>query len=551
MVERKNLVTIFVSVLIILGIIFFISFSDEFKHALQGAAFGSEPLDPCAEVCFSPYENDDGGMADDDGDGHEQDWLFAGHCSRLQPWFCPSNPEDGECGILIENCDRCGCLHSGYVCNIENKCSHYCSGHWDCDADEICIDVNWELVNILEEDRTGCYADGYGNGDSCGMCRESTNDDGFCASEYLEEYGHLPSGDWETCLMDVADCGGKEEWEGGCPVETECLPMEDDPNYGECSFLYAEDLCTDGTPFGECSDLDAGGYGPPMYCNPDTGLIIPMCAGADEIMYNEDDCGCPEPDGDIVYVCTEPDPDMGLINWECEGTNYEVGQKPLLCGNGYCDEDSEEPWFAENCENCPEDCCPTGPADDDDDDGPYSAGEVNYCTQVGGVCAESCDSDYYILEDTEDYSDLHEACRDKDEDYVCCYPYANDELNDCEYYGGECKEECSGDYYHSEVPYLDDECLFYSDSESLCCLKYEDTSGNEGDSESGEEDASLWENLFGSPETNEDDPNYDEAAYIHLGENISLHRNYVFVGVIIIIVLAFAITVYYPKFKKK
>ena len=470
MVERKNLVTIFVSVLIILGIIFFISFSDEFKHALQGAAFGSEPLDPCAEVCFSPYENDDGGMADDDGDGHEQDWLFAGHCSRLQPWFCPSNPEDGECGILIENCDRCGCLHSGYVCNIENKCSHYCSGHWDCDADEICIDVNWELVNILEEDRTGCYADGYGNGDSCGMCRESTNDDGFCASEYLEEYGHLPSGDWETCLMDVADCGGKEEWEGGCPVETECLPMEDDPNYGGCSFLYAEDPCTDGTPFGECSDAL------PLYCDI-AGNLIDGCQT----------CGCPSE----TLVCL----DSGS--------------------------------------------CTTSGGDD-----PVPI--TDYCTQVGGVCAESCDSDYYILEDTEDYSDLHEACRDKDEDYVCCYPYANDELNDCEYYGGECKEECSGDYYHSEVPYLDDECLFYSDSESLCCLKYDVGPQNSGEKDTEE---NTWEKIFGSPDT--DREGYNKENYIHLGENISLHRNYAFGFGASLVIILFVITVYYPKFKKK
>jgi len=462
MVERKNLVTIFVSVLIILGIIFFISFSDEFKHALQGAAFGSEPLDPCAEVCFSPYENDDGGMADDDGDGHEQDWLFAGHCSRLQPWFCPSNPEDGECGILIENCDRCGCLHSGYVCNIENKCSHYCSGHWDCDADEICIDVNWELVNILEEDRTGCYADGYGNGDSCGMCRESSGD-GYCLIEDLSDFGY--NGGVETCQDNYDDCVDFPT--SDCLEEDNlvCGP------FGICDDASPiEDICADGTLYGDCSDTS------PQYCDED-GNLLNDCQT----------CGCPSE----TLVC--------LDSGSCTTSG---GEDPVPI--------------------------------------------TDYCTQAGGVCAESCDSDYYVLEDTEDYSDLHEACRDKDEDYVCCYPYANDELNDCEYYGGSCQEECSGDYYHSEVPYLDDECSFYSDSESLCCLKYDVGPQNSGEKDTEE---NTWEKIFGSPDTDSED--YNKENYIHLGENISLHRNYAFGFGAALVIILFVITVYYPKFKNK
>ena len=464
MVRGENLLAILITVLVILGIMYLLSFSEEFKYAIQGAAFEEQPIDPCGDICSSPYEHggDDGIAGGDEGDG--QDWLFPGMCSRMEPWYCPSIPEDGEeCGVLVENCERCGCpMPTGYVCNIENRCSNYCSGHWDCDTGEICVDKDWEIVNIFEDDRTGCYVEDYGAGDSCGTCRVSDGD-GYCLTEDLSEYGF--EGEIENCVDNVDDCEGKQ---ADCEDGQECNRDPWNPDFGMCGGHAGG--CTDGTAPGECSNV------PPLYCNND-GELINNCQ----------ECGC----SSGAYVCN----DEGVCT--------------LL-------------------------------------NGPDPNPIEDYCAQVGGICAKTCDSDYYVLEDTDEYHDLHKSCEDKNDDYVCCYPYANDDLNDCEHYGGLCQVDCSGDYYHAEVPYLDDECVFYSGEGNVCCLEYPP---GEIPQNSGSEETSPWEKIFGAADPTSED--YNENDYIRLGESISLNRNYAFGFGVILVVLAFVITAYYPKFKKK
>ena len=464
MVKRKNLVAILVSVLIILGIIFLVSFPTEFKSIIQGALINREPSEPCGGYCPSSYEGDEGGGMAGGGDGGEiAEWVWAGMCSNMEPWYCPLSGEEGECGVLIEDCTHCGCpMPTGYICNIEKKCSNYCSGHWDCDAGEICVDKDWELVNIFDDGRVGCYWEGYVEGDSCGMCRVSDGD-GYCLTEDLSVFGF--EGEIETCQSNPDDCEGEQ---ADCEDGQECNRDPWNPDFGMCGDHAGG--CTDGTAPGECSDSL------PQYCNND-GELIDNCQ----------ECGCISG----AYVC-----------------NDEGGCTTLS------------------------------------DPGPTPI--ENYCAQVGGICAETCDADYYVLEDTDEYLDLHESCTDKNDDYICCYPYANDELNDCEYYGGLCQEGCSGDYYHAEVPYLDDECVFYSGEGNICCLEY---LPGEDPQNSGSEETSPWEKIFGAPDTDSED--YNEEDYIKLGESISLNRNFAFGFGVILVVLAFVITAYYPKFKKK
>ena len=518
MVKKRNLITILIVVLVALGIMLLLTYTDEVKQIVVGLA-GPLPMTSCMDDC--------------------SDGTSPGDCSYDVPFYCLGQaPTVEECG-LVQDCSECGCWPPDYVCNSEKgTCSppggtpgdddeEFCDSHWECTCNKVCENPLGELLNFEENPAGSCDE----LGTDCGECVWADEDDGHCAVESLEDYGFsLCIGqEWETCQDNVLVC----QWQqADCPDGQICDVDPWNSEVGMC-IPYSEGGCEDGTPIDSCSFATPG-----YYCelgdNSDP-VLVQDCSGGDGIIDNGNDCVC---GGEESYCVLIFNSDLGRNAGYCAGELENTN----ICGDGECWEGHEV------CETCPEDCCPSVPINTGDDD-PYSAasGGTDYCEKVGGVCAETCDADYYVLEDTDEYLDLHESCTDKNDDYVCCYPYANDELNDCEYYGGLCQEDCSGDYYHADVPYLDDECVFYSGEGNVCCLAYEDSSVEE----TGEEDATLWENLFGSPNAEEGDPNYDADDYIHLGETVSLHRNYVFVGAIVIIILAFVITAYYPKFKKK
>jgi len=414
-----------------------------------------------------------------------------------QPLYCdqyePIGGGDLQCQIIY-NCGECGCPE-GKECYPDGRClnpgttvvndegdTKYCDSHFECKSGELCVNSAGDLLNLDEDPSGSC--DGYSL--TCGACKISRDGDGHCASNGLS--GYEPSGSYETCEDNLKDCEGLIGLWGGCSEGQICEENLFFPGVGICSPYLEQDICSDGTSLDTCSIVTQG-----FYCSA-TGELIEDCSGGDGIINNGNDCSCGN-----GLTCQNAGTDVAPA-WECLANTQN--------------------------ENVDTDI-PLGQEED---------GFVNYCSQVGGQCQESCTGDYYELNHTNEYNPLHQACMNKyTEDHVCCYPYSNAEVNDCAYYGGSCMSECSGDYYSAEVDYLDNECEYYEGSGSVCCLEYA-TETNEGSTQ-GQAQTSFWDNLFGSPE-NED---YNPDEYIKLGENVSLNRNIVFAVIIIVAVAAFAI----------
>ena len=176
----------------------------------------------------------------------------------------------------------------------------------------------------------------------------------------------------------------------------------------------------------------------------------------------------------------------------------------------------------------------------------YSPEKIeNYCEYVGGLCEKGCNKNYYELIGKE-YSDLTNDCKQIDNSYKCCYPYSNDNVNDCEYYNGTCLSECGENYYYASIPYLDDECGFYANEGDKCCIQY---GGGETSVsiETGKEEKSSWTNvLFGG---NEEMMNGENKA--RFSEYISLNRDIVFVGILIFMIVVGSIISFSLHFRGK
>ena len=125
MVEKRNLVFILIVVAVVLGIMFLLSSSNEFRQIVQGLA-PSDPADVCSEYCSGE--------------------IAPGGCVlESPPVGCPYSDAEGTCGILTEICGTCGCVVG--ECQPDGTCSSnsantdggddddsnsLCSSHWDC-----------------------------------------------------------------------------------------------------------------------------------------------------------------------------------------------------------------------------------------------------------------------------------------------------------------------------------------------------------------------------------------------------------------------------------
>lgn len=177
----------------------------------------------------------------------------------------------------------------------------------------------------------------------------------------------------------------------------------------------------------------------------------------------------------------------------------------------------------------------------------------NYCEYYGGSCLQDCGTNYYELIGKE-YSDLVSDCKRENKESKCCYPYSNDEINDCEYYGGTCLASCSEGYVSADVEYLDDECDYYTNRNYVCCVEYieevsQSDSSISSDMESESESDSLMDILFGTKEIGTED-----KEKIQFSEVLSLHREKLFWGLgslLVIIFIILGLVFCKPKKKKK
>jgi len=258
-------------------------------------------------------------------------------------------------------------------------------------------------------------------------------------------------------------------------------------NNGECVF-DEQYICGDGTQPGECSNELFGGY---CQIENETAILRGSCAGKSGV------CPCPE-----NYNCTE---------------------------TGFCEEIVE---FINETEECIGDDCLI-------QESPIIE---NYCEYYGGICSDSCDENHYEINES-DYTQLNDDCKAENSEFKCCYPYSNDEINDCEYYGGSCLNSCENNYYHAETPYLDQECEYYTNSNSLCCISYNASNGEEFIEETISE-TGIYDILFG---TQKDDVS-SESKNLELQEIVSLNRE-ISMGIIVLFV-AIIFLIYYKKRKK-
>jgi hypothetical protein len=489
MVKKGNLVAILVVVIVILGAMFLMTYSGEIKQVIHGLA--SLPAGPCPCV----------------GD------VKPGSCSlSTLPWYCEQDGPD-TCR-MIDNCAVCGC-DPDKECQDDGRCMYpgygddndsgsdekTCENHNDCGLGKVCL-----ILDDVTE----------------GTCQSSEDGDGICAYSGLEDHFEYD----ESCFTTngFVDCEGKR---ADCPGELDiCVELFNGAGYGYCE-ISEEYICYDGTLPGSCSDNYPGYYCD--YIN-DTLELYPDCSGGDDILGNGNDCSCDTeagPDGDIL-TCIFDDLLFPEYPWQCQGN---VEDKPLICGDDFCDPVSED------CESCPLDCCPL-------DSPPVEGEEVsNYCTYVGGSCEKDCSSGYFPLDET-DYFDLVQDCKNEDSSYQCCYPYENDEVNDCEYYGGSCLSECGDNSYYADVEYLDGECEFYTGDNSICCIPY--IQGDEEYTEDLETGDNWLDSLFG-----EGDGSDENSGAIKLSENVSLNREKVIIGLILLIIGVGGVVVLLPKLTKK
>jgi hypothetical protein len=389
--------------------------------------------------------------------------VGGGSClSWNKPKYCLPKGDPPECSI-VDNCQECGC-EPPFGCEEGGSCSrygHYC-GDGNCDDDE--------TVNNCPED----CDDGGGPECPSGSC---TDDDGDGIPDETGDCGDTAVCDDGCCAVSYCGDGICDYREERCDSQENCFADCLGKQAFECQIgeicieawpdapigeCGAADvsLCEDQTPDETCSNVTHGGY-----CQYDTDaedyLLTGSCGGL---------CPCPED-----YVCEE--------DGFCILDNTTQGSPP-----------GEEPVEIDN-----------------------------YCEYVGGICQEECSANYFALDENE-YPELVEDCQDEDSSYNCCYPYENDDVNYCEYYGGSCLASCGDDSYHSEIDYIDDECVYYGDVGDICCIPYDIQT--EDSTEEVNVDGSWIDDLFGGD--GEDGKDSDAK----LSENISLNR-----GVIISMVL--------------
>ena len=415
MMKRGNLKAILITILVVLGVMFVVSYYSENKEIIQGLA--SNPggdLCPCA-----------GGI--DPGDC-DLDNL---------PKYCEIIGEYGGspiCGIT-DNCGECGCP-SGKVCDDDGRCLfpgqiggddggdsvNYCSGHWDCGVFELCVDDGGNLVNILEEESADCYADDYEEGNECGQCQSSIDGDGFCASTYLEEFGYrVMNEEFEICSDNVDDCFELFYLEGGCPAAgQQCQKNPFNEDEGVCVDVEQIGICEDGTREGECS-LSEGSYGYVCQSDGEGGYELEESCQSCQDPYE----GCPDgyecnQDGSCsVLVDEEGNP---IVDEEDNYCEYVGGICEGQCGEGYYDV-SELDGYEQLTDSCVEEfgasevCC--YPVDNE---------AVNDCEYYNGTCVAN---------------------------------------------------ECSGNYVSPEIEYLDEECVYYVGENSVCCFEFLDSGNEE------------------------------------------------------------------------
>ena len=445
--------TILVVVLVVLGIMFLVSYSSEFKQVILGLAGGPGiPADTCSEYCGE---------------------LAPGECIvDEKPRGCPDSDEGGiyTCGVEADMCGQCGCFSSDYECQSDGTCLYIGGGDSDNSGGDI-------TPSCSDPDGDG-ISDDCGSSRVCidGRCEESVCGDLVC--DYRSE----------TCSDCLEDCEGGIGILGGCVADNHIC--EEHPIYAGMGICQegAPDSCEDGTPVNECSVTI------PLYCTTDL-ILEDDCTGGDSIFGNENDCSCPEG----------------------ETCNELTG----ICYISEIDDTQESPPLEE-------------PVD-------------NYCEYVGGICIEECQGGYYPL-DEDEYDDLVSDCKTENENYQCCYPFENDEENDCTYYGGSCLSECGDNSYYAEIDYLDDECEYYEGENTICCIPYPQQESGKEIEDLGE--GSLIDAIFGGDSEDSSDDNKYSTGEIRLSESVSLNREVFFGALAILLVIAFiAILVFLRKGK--
>ena len=396
--------------------------------------------------------------------------VGGGSClSWNPPKYCEAKGDPAVCSI-IDNCEECGCESPVWTCQEDGTCTRF---------SEYCGDGSCDLGETCENCPDDCGSCGDPNDCVDGTC-EDTDGDGIsedCGSDAVCMNGCCVV---STCGDEICDyrserCDDAENCFRDCEGEQAyecadgqvCIEYTEGAGAGYCGFPEAPS-CSDGTAPDNCSIITYGGY-----CQYDTDaedyLLTGSCGGL---------CPCPED-----YICGED----GFCSLD-DGTNTTQESPP-----------GEDPID-------------------------------NYCEYVGGICQEECSGNYFALDETE-YPELIEDCRNENSDYQCCYPYENDDINDCEYYGGSCMADCGTDYYHADVQYIDDECEYYGDSGDLCCIPYETTQ------QSGEVDIDDdgWINsLFGGDDSTQSESGTKLNEGVNLNAGLIAGGLFVLVGVILL-----------------
>ena len=391
------------------------------------------------------------------------------------------------------------------------------------------------LAPLPAEIGCSCMSDGY----TVGM-----ND---CLSWDLPKYC-IGKGDPPVCtIIDNCEECGCFSHSFNCSESGACVPYDwggDDGTSGPDPNSCPQGSCTDADGDGISEDCGSGGV-----CI--NGCCMNSVCGDTICDYREQNEKCSE----CVVDCAGGIEELGgcfAPNTICEIDPFDSevaqcvpysaptyscsdGTSDETCSNvthgGYCQYDTDEGDYllTGSCGGlcpCPEDyiCEEDGFCilDNTTQESPPTEEVDNYCEYVGGICQEECSGDYFPLDETE-YPELVGDCRDKDSSYNCCYPYENDDINDCEYYGGSCLASCGDDSYHADVEYIDDECAYYGNTGDICCIPYDQV---EETTEEVDVDGSWIDGLFGG---NGEDGKDSDAK---LSENISLNR-----GVIISMVL--------------
>jgi hypothetical protein len=460
--EKRNLILIFCTVLVLFGIVFNITNIYDNETHVTGFANpdigGGDPDSTC------PCE----------GQGGSEIQKY--DCdTNNRPFYCDWDHDLEEC-FLVKNCVECGC-EGDFVCNED-------AGTCNEPDEERPVNpgsTNGDTGDDVCQDNSDCNYPNkvciFGDNETSGSCETSSCGDGVCAYE-LESEG---------CAVCLSDCLGLQ---ADCTNTEICQQNPSNLVLGIC--LPLEDVleCEDGTSVGSCSNVNYGS-------------LCQITNGVAELIESCQSCDTPYLKCPGEYTC--------MLDGSCELNDTTTDTR--------LNETSEEECEGEEC------------------DGVILKTVENYCEYVGGKCSKECDSSSYELVGAE-YSDLIEDCKSIGDSLTCCYPSSNDEVNDCEYYGGSCLNSCEGNYYSSETPYLDDECDFYKRN-TVCCLEYKieengaETTIGKG---SSTQEGNLLDILF-SPDNSVGFSRED----VRFGEYISLNRGIVTLGFVVLVVIVYVV----------